>query len=265
MNLEEQFEFEIFIPEKINWLNKTTLNELIKLKVFDDSENIDDHIKIIQQYDIPENRYEKIVKNLGIWVSGGADSSLLMYLLTRQIKQKNLPYKIHPFSVRRGRPWNPFYAQNVIDFINVTLDAGDIINDVKVYYPPIDDIHQREIKEFMDRDTEHFNNDIIDVMYSGITCNPPHDEVSPNKETKRDRNSERPLIEKCSFRYFINPFFKYDKKDLANIYAKLNLVHTLFPLTRSCEGNDIDTGYYTKHCGKCWWCEERMWAFGRLE
>lgn len=54
------------------------------------------------------------------------------------------------------------------------------------------------------------------------------------------------------------PFHRIDKKVIAGMYEELNLLETLFPLTRSCENNNLLEG----HCGECWWCEERLWAFG---
>ena len=53
---------------------------------------------------------------------------------------------------------------------------------------------------------------------------------------------------------------KLTKKQLAKIYKDFNLLETL-PLTYSCEEYGLDT---MDHCGKCWWCQERFWAFGRL-
>ena len=52
-----------------------------------------------------------------------------------------------------------------------------------------------------------------------------------------------------------------DKKDIARLYEEEGILDDLFPLTRSCE-NDDTLDY---HCGFCWWCDERKWAFnGRL-
>jgi hypothetical protein len=53
---------------------------------------------------------------------------------------------------------------------------------------------------------------------------------------------------------------------LHDIYEKYNLMDTLYPVTRSCEWvsytNWPDPG--NNHCGKCWWCQERVWGFGKL-
>jgi len=50
------------------------------------------------------------------------------------------------------------------------------------------------------------------------------------------------------------------------MYTELDVMDSLFPVTRSCEwkesmGGD-DPGL--EHCGTCWWCEERLWAFNKL-
>ena len=101
----------------------------------------------------------KNVKTLGIWMSGGADSSILAYLLAKKIIEENLSLSILPLSVRRTRPWNPLYAQNVVDFIQDNLNFKFL--DHKIYYPDINDPYQCEEKEFRDRNVELFENNEI--------------------------------------------------------------------------------------------------------
>lgn len=218
------------------------------------------------QINIPKNVQHdlKSVETIGMWMSGGADSSMLAWCLAKFIKDNNLDIKIQPLSVRRGRPNNPIYAGNVIDFIEEDLNFK--FNDHIVYYPPKNDPHQMEIQEFMDRDEENFNTNLIQIMYSGITCNPPENDtsISKNKERKRDESSVKPYFLEFHSGAFINPWSNINKKYLAKIYDYFNLTDKLFPLTYSCEGAAEDTNTHTQHCGKCWWCEERMWAFGRL-
>ena len=206
---------------------------------------------------------QKTVDTIGIWMSGGADSSMLTYLLAKKIKDNDLKIKIQPLSVRRGRPNNPIYAGNVIDFIEEELNIK--MNDHIVYYPDINDEHQREIKEFWDRDDENFRNGLFQILYSGITCNPPKDDktIPMNKERSRDEDANRPLKSENGIRYYINPFFNINKKGLAKLYEKYNVLDTLFSKTFSCEGTVEDTKNHTQHCEKCWWCQERYWAFGR--
>ena len=64
---------------------------------------------------------------------------------------------------------------------------------------------------------------------------------------------------------FYEPFKNIDKKFIAHIYKEYGLIDTLYPLTRSCESTDPDNcDDYKGHCGNCWWCLERKWAFGIL-
>jgi 7-cyano-7-deazaguanine synthase in queuosine biosynthesis len=75
---------------------------------------------------------------------------------------------------------------------------------------------------------------------------------------RRAPNTIKPMFS-CQNKIY-NPFSNIDKKDIKNLYHDLGLLETLFPLTRSCESL-VD---FEKHCGECWWCEERLWAFGKL-
>ena len=255
---------DIKIPKEVIRYTPEVMKELIDKGFFDDTDTMHEKYEMIQN-NVKQDFYHKPVETIGMWMSGGADSSMCAYLLCKKIKEEKLNIKFQPLSVRRGRGWNPIYAGNVIDFIEKELDFK--MNDHIIYYPDINDEYQREIKEFRDRDTDNFNSGLIDILYSGITCNPPENDktISKNKERTRDESSERPLETWSGFAHYINPFFKINKKDIKKLYDENGLTHTLFPITRSCEGSDYQTGNYTYHCGKCWWCEERLWAFGFLD
>lgn len=247
---------QIEIPEKIRRLKQKYIDELY-------SKYQGEEVFLQMQKYNGEFYEEKKVETIGIWMSGGADSSMLTYLLAKHIKENNLDIKIQPLSVRRGRPNNPIYAGNVIDFIEEELKIR--MNGHIVYYPDINDEHQREIKEFWDRDNENFRKGLFQILFSGITKNPPKNDetISVNKERSRDEDADRPLVSENGIRYYINPFFDINKRDLAKLYKDHGVLETLFPITYSCEGDEITTKFHTKHCEKCWWCEERFWAFGR--
>ena len=123
-----------------------------------------------------------------------------------------------------------------------------------------------------------FDNLECELVVSGITKNPPHDvqrtfrdgingeEYNRGVDTIRhmeiwgEGKSAIPPYPTYEF-YQIDPLINVDKKGVAKIYEEEGLTDTLFPVTRSCEGSES----LHQHCGECWWCEERMWAFdGRL-
>ena len=55
-------------------------------------------------------------------------------------------------------------------------------------------------------------------------------------------------------------FCSVDKKFLAEIYEQENLMNDLFPNTVSCTNiSKIEP------CKKCYWCEEKKWAFGMYD
>jgi 7-cyano-7-deazaguanine synthase in queuosine biosynthesis len=92
--------------------------------------------------------------------------------------------------------------------------------------------------------------------------------VNIDIEEKRGLDVVKELV-KCSIGKYqgklieeieVRPFFNMNKKNISAKYAELGLLDTLFPITKSCEDRSILKG----HCGKCWWCLERKWAFGKL-
>jgi len=208
------------------------------------------------------------VKTIGIWMSGGIDSSLLAWKLADQIEDHDLCIKLQPFTVRRSRPYNPFHAEAVLEKIY----KGNHVLDMITYYPDKNDPHQCDTQEFIDRDMENFTNGVIQIMYSGISQNPPLEEIKATEgwythkngtiqhtETNRDKPGK---LEEYGYEphhgHYINPWSRFNKKDIASEYKRLGL-WDIFEATRSCEGDDG-----MGPCGICWWCFEKKWAFGRL-
>ena len=212
---------------------------------------------------IPRIVSEKIpVYTIGIWCSGGADSSALLYLLAKTIQEKQSYIKIQPMSVRRQRPWNPVKATHVINKITEILDFKNMLPHI-IYYPDKKDENQTELKEFHDRDKENIKNGTWNVLYDGITLNPPEGSMPYNTDQyeRRHPDKEKMIISSCGA--YMRPFFNTDKKFVADIYKQENLMGNLFPLTWSCEGTFEKTNGYLTPCESCWWCFERYWAFDR--
>jgi 7-cyano-7-deazaguanine synthase in queuosine biosynthesis len=214
------------------------------------------------------------VCTVGVWMSGGADSALLCYMLAEYIQKQKLDIKIQPITIDYKRP----YAKKAVlvqEKITELLNAKYMFCKHMVYHPPEDvEWTPAQLSEqFHIRNYQHFKAGLFQVLFSGITSNPPSAVqqkfawgVLQDVESKRGAD-----IPKQTSRYFehadggefweIKPFFNMNKKNLAKLYKDKNLLDSLFPLTRSCE----QIGTVHGHCGQCWWCEERQWAFGKLE
>lgn len=226
--------------------------------------------------DIPDKTpLGRPISVIGIWMSGGADSSLLCYLLAKKIKEDNLPYKIQPLTVQK-RP-NIFESIPVKNKIAELLDAEDIFNEHIVYTAPAEGWEtENYLSMFSKKNRENIKNNLFQVLFSGITTNPPreiqqkfHWGVLEDVENKRGSSVDKETVryftetaDEKEYEFFeMKPFFNINKKQIAELYRQYDIIESLFPLTRSCE----DRNFLSGHCGKCWWCEERLWAFGKLE
>jgi len=210
---------------------------------------------------------------IGLWMSGGADSTMLAFLLAKTIKDYNLNLKILPMSFKRDdKPWNLWTAANVVEKIEniLNLQKGEIfLNhnfcDFGDYRQKL--THTNKIKNHI---ALLKDNRLITIAYSGLTHNPDPlpPELENERESIRDVSPQEYLNEKIDKHDFeekiiSKPFLFLDKSFIANLYKKHKLLESLLPYTRSCEGFVKDTSFFKETCKKCWWCKERNWAFSK--
>ena len=237
----------IEIPKTVKRYSDGMIEKLMNVGFFDDVYNLKSHLIGTE---IEEEFIERPVKNIGVWLSGGADSSLLAYLLCKKVKEENLNVDVMMSTVRRNEKHSHYHSMKVIDFIEKDLDYR--VSEHMMHYPDMED----ETKFFRETEFEYFNSGLIDVMYSGINCNPPESEVPQNDERDRDISAEKPTKIWWGGGLMMNPFFKLNKREISEVYKQNNLLNTLLPLTRSCHSDSVEP------CGECWWCKEREWGFG---
>jgi len=208
------------------------------------------------------------VKKIGVSMSGGADSSMLCYLLAKEIKENDLNIIIHPISARFAvRPWSYMRAKRVVKFIKNDLECPEIFGQHYYFSVPEDEckIDQAKEKHFGHVMSFLFVNNIIDHLFSGKTKNPSKQVMNTffDKNPQTDRNNP---TEKDIYKASVEtvPWAMVDNRLIIDLYKKYGLMHTLLPITRSCEGSETATSNFTKECGKCWWCEERKWALEQV-
>ncbi len=221
---------------------------------------------------------------IGIGISGGADSAVLLYIL-----MSNISETIHIYNMWTTKRKNVFgkYVDSVIETCSkLTGNTNYVVH--KAQSEP-----DESIEFYFNLLTDALDKKEIDMVYLGITSFPPKEVFLTFPSQQPDwhndfRSSEvvHPLFgldiplenavdfgETCPLtmdgkpidslvldaRAYI-PLFNHNKKDVARIYKALNLEKVLLPVTRSCENDD----HVNAHCGSCWWCHERIWAFGSL-
>jgi hypothetical protein len=229
-------------------------------------------------------------KNIAVSLSGGADSTLLTYLLC-EILQKN---KVHNVTVHcishircwKEKPWQEHDSQKIfkcltdifpeiqfkrhINFIPPDLEWGSKGPSIVDEYGKLTSGDVIEIRSF----AEYIGNkEFIDAYYNAVTKNPPieienkmnHRDIDASPETFNLAITEHMGKLSC------HPFRFIDKSWIYKQYVDKNLLD-LFLLTRSCEGTfenitykNYVTGQYVPICGKCFWCLERIWAVNQYE
>jgi hypothetical protein len=207
---------------------------------------------------------------IGVWMSGGTDSTMSAFLLAKTIKEFNLDIKILPMSFKRdNKPWNLWTATYVVEKIEeiLNLKKGEIFLPHNYCY-----FGNHEAPDFLEKMSKHTQTlkekNIVTLIYNGLTKNP--DPLPPELEAEREFIRDDPtseFIEKNPYNkeemIISMPFLYQDKSFIASLYKKHNLIETLLPHTRSCEGLVHNTKFFNDSCGRCWWCRERTWAFSK--
>ncbi len=216
---------------------------------------------------------------IGVSVSGGVESALLLYILMSNADNHIYIYNI--LEPGRELASDPPFHDVVSTCSLLTGNKNFTVRQLKVSQQA-PDVYFKFLKDRLDSKE-------VDIIYQGITNFPAEEEwktwgtTQPtwHIETRSDKKI-KPLFglkfelgnetdfstvtdsgEKIDnleidTRVYV-PFVNLNKKNIAEMYRILDLEQTLFPKTRSCETED-----YIGHCGNCFWCSERLWAFGHL-
>lgn len=190
--------------------------------------------------------FPKDWSRVGLLLSGGADSALILYLLVKMSQERNQDILIFPATVYDvSTPFIATYqsAENIIDWVTHNTGYKHI---QPTNITPC--ITTDGITDYITSTTRYlFQRHKCNAVLDGISLGMP--------------NSARPgiaadAIQSLSVQYpHEYPWATVDKRFIAAQYKKFN-IEELSTLTNSCINSS------TTPCKKCWWCEERYWAFG---
>jgi len=238
-------------------------------------------------------------KSLGLALSGGFDSAVLLYLLAKTIKETGSNAEIYPFGSRRTNPteYREFdsvdvypYADKIIDFVRKEFPSVKIHNPYRkdadfswiTYrgdrrnlgsYTEVLNLLTRYMKWYHSgpKAIEKFTppiGEILYVDYGGVTKNTSalpqseegfRDDISPNAIV----NGAATVIytdEENPFMVYFESFRNADKRVTFYLAEQFGIRETLLGITRSCEGSREVTNNFVDECNECWWCLERDWA-----
>ena len=203
---------------------------------------MDDYRKVIN-FDSYKDK-----KKIGILLSGGADSAMLLYLLCQMVLDQGNDKSViplHGWDMRRQVAYSPDSAEEVRDIVKGYFPTVDL--DYVQIFPYFK--HKGEDKSKYNRPAiqDYKDRGIIDSYMFGSTFEPPKESGIESIGRDKPRSIDN------------NPYNALTKKDVKDLYVKYNLMDTLYPATVSCIGDEITP------CKTCWWCREKYWAFGSYD
>ena len=224
---------------------------------------------------IIENKYGKVefdwkdYKRVMLSFSGGSDSTLLLWLSLNLLETKKdtilqvftgvTPYK--------GK-FKQFTSQENFDLMREEFShLKDRVPDRMIMY----NMTQEELGDEQTRLADKEN--LFDLRMYALTANPPY-KIMKEHNLLYKRVEERDIEHKKNEWNFhkslkapiYQPFINVDKRFIAQCYEDFNLWR-FYNNTISCERlrETPDMKFSEEPCGHCWWCREKMMAFGMLD
>jgi hypothetical protein len=240
-------------------------------------------------------------KTFGIRVSGGFDSSLMLYLLAKSLSENNSTAVVYPMTIKK---WNTIdnewfdaadtfaYADKVIDWVRQKFPSVNIQDSLKRgaefwWIPQMVNgqdrgsylntqnmlssyLNWQNVTKYLWDNPDTATDELLYCEYTGTTKNPSlHLTDFPGSiESHRDNLKPNAIVEGSPTVAFFDeyyceyePFRNADKRLTFWLADNLGILQDLLALTRSCEGGPLETEKFTKECGECWWCQERDWAY----
>lgn len=198
-------------------------------------------------------------KTLALSMSGGADSTILCYILAKTSQKRNLQITIQPYN--GYDMWAPMDSKGVVKIIkyiqskfpNVDIQwpistvfdtNGDFApNDKNMYITPL-----------IEKLVAH---NVVDLVMNGISMGPPLEVQQTFKDWDNKINVRRlpgyhlwNEVERA--KDHLSPLKHIDKRFIVQCYKEFD-IEDLLEITNSCI-------YPQGNCGECWWCQERNWA-----
>ena len=197
---------------------------------------------------------------IGIMVSGGVDSAILLYYLMKYATDT-----IHIYTTGSNLKYrrNSIIAPRVVEKCIELTGNNNVVH--HIHYD-----EEYSDNSLIDAPQKDLDKQEINTVYDGTTMNPPHGIATkfvPEFVFDYTRNDSGDNAMSYKITNFICHGLIQIRKASHEMYRDENLIESLLPVTRSCEwdptcdyfDNIKDPGL--EHCGECWWCKEKEWGF----
>jgi hypothetical protein len=214
---------------------------------------------ILSDGDIVLDFFEKFpvgYENIGLHLSGGADSALLLYCLVKMVEERDTITSIYPitgYDVTTPDIITYESAQSIIDWIQNKTKCNFIKPLIVLPYMNKDDTKDEMVRVGRRYLNQRYGCEVtIDGTSLGMQDSP---RSGPIGYEWVDDQSIRSLAVKYPYQF---PWSTVNKKFIAAQYKKFG-IEELSNLTNSCIVSSKSP------CKECWWCKERYWAFGSYD
>ena len=232
---------------------------------------------MIEQYNKVKIDIDPSFVNIGIQVSGGADSALLLYLISKTLDKWSSSITVYP--IHGFDPWRPTIkpARKVVEMVRGYFPRVNIadISSYDASYVWGRDGNELRCKNGWDPDLLDFSIPLsISRMYNGSTLyshtyNGPG--YSPQwRKDPGDWGPGRPMLV-INKQEVVQLFREHDIMDL--YYSTWSCGAQRYPINLPGNHHEVNGVKYwnnnavdwdneenTKPCGVCWACDERRWG-----
>lgn len=221
-------------------------------------------------------------KNVGISLSGGADSALLAYLICQNLHDNCKVHISTQVRMWKSRPWQEHISAEVFDWFVGRFPNLEFERHVNFIPPELEEPHTTMIKDengkmksgnriILRSFNEYLAHKVnLDAWFAAVTLNPDVEfdgAMSDRQEPAIDAIMTHMGVTVC------HPFIASKKDWVIGQYIKHDIAE-LLNITRSCEGDNdqypevfkgldyktYTSGQYVPTCKKCFWCQERQWG-----
>ena len=221
------------------------------------------------------------VTGIALSFSGGPDSTLLAYILAKYKYEidNDFPLRFVNWQVKNFDEYLTPRVEKIIEWIkshyNVDIDFSILQIQRELIKPGVDwrTLPVKVVEDFEQEAVANYYRDLHKntvYSHSGSAQN-VHMPKQLAKELyadkwqhgwREERNPKlhvaRPPLTVKSFQ----PFYNLLKKELFDIADSYGIVDDLMELTNSCN-RAVENTVESYHCGECYHCIERHWAYGR--
>lgn len=208
---------------------------------------------------------------IAVAVSGGLDSTALIYLVCKYITDLKLENKIKVkpiHSVCKEQSNSLAITQSIIEDVYIKYPNINI-DDLEVFYYSLE--HSSTSTKSSAHNLFHeklYSNGDLKLIVTALTALPSKEiidswDITYVDEKRIDSNRDVHVLRRNGL-YNYKPFINVDKKMIANLHEFLELDKKYVSQTWTCTRYAEDTKTFTQPCGKCYHCWEKKWAFGQF-